>query len=91
MTNGNPGNLTKEEVYGKIEHKCSEVQADTKLRMRAQKDILKLLEEARVFLAEEDVVSESSLNKAVSKIALANFRHNQAKNQQMWLSIVICG
>lgn len=88
MGEANSEKLTKEKIYGEIEEIRSQVQADSKLRMRAQIEIFDLLDEALSCLEKDG--SESSLNRAAFKIATARCRKMQAKNQKMWLSVVIC-
>lgn len=85
---GNSGKLTKESIYREIEQIRSEMSADRNLRIRAQMEIFKRLEEALNCLEESE--SESALNKAAFKVALARSRQMQANNQKIWLSIVIC-
>jgi hypothetical protein len=54
MNEGSPNKLTKERIYSEIERIRSEVQADSKLRMRTQKEIFELLQEALSCLEEKD-------------------------------------
>lgn len=88
MAQKSPENLTKEELYGEIEEIRSEVKGMSKFRTRTQEDIFKLLEEALDCVEKE--ASESSLNRAAFKVAMARCRKVQAEDQDIRLSIGIC-